>query len=48
MDLCETGGVWRNQTTVAKYVLLAYPDFDKCFDINTGASKYKLGAVIRQ
>ena len=33
---------------VAKYVLLAYPDFDKCFDINTGASKYKLGAVIRK
>ena len=33
---------------VATYVLLAYPDFDKCFDINTGASKYKLGAVIRK
>ena len=33
---------------VAKYVLLAYPDFDKRVDINTGASKYKLGAVIRQ
>ncbi len=34
--------------TIAKEVVLAYPDFTKPFDIYTGASTKQLGAVITQ
>ena len=33
---------------MCREVLLAYPDFDKTFDIHTDASKAQLGAVISQ
>ena len=33
---------------VAQDTLLAYPDFNKRFDIHTDASKYQLGSVISQ
>ena len=34
--------------TVSHNTLLAYPDFNKRFDIHTGASDHQLGAVISQ
>ena len=34
--------------TVTHDTLLAYPDFNKRFDINTDANDYQLGAVIIQ
>ena len=36
------------KTTIAKEVVLAYPDFTKSFDIYTDASTKQLGAVITQ
>ena len=36
------------KTTIAKEVVLAYPDFTKSFDIYTGASTKQLGSVITQ
>ena len=33
---------------VEKYVLLAYKEFNKYFDINADASNYQLGAEIIQ
>ena len=36
------------KTTIAKEVVLAYPDFMKSFDIYTDASTKQLGAVITQ
>ena len=33
---------------VAQDTLLAYPDFNTCFDIHTDARNYQLGAVIIQ
>ena len=36
------------KTTIAKEVVLAYPDFSKPFDIFTEASTKQLGAVITQ
>ena len=36
------------KTTIAKEVVLAYPDFTKPFDIYTDASTKQLGAVITQ
>jgi len=36
------------KTTIAKEVVLAYPDFDKVFEIYTDASAKQLGAVITQ
>jgi len=36
------------ETTIAKEVVLAYPDFTKPFDIYAGASTKQLGSVITQ
>jgi len=36
------------KTTIAKEVVLAYPDFTKSFDIYTDASTKELGSVITQ
>jgi len=36
------------KTTIAKEVVLAYPDFTKPFDIYTDASTKQLGSVITQ
>jgi hypothetical protein len=36
------------KTTIAKEVVLAYPDFTKPFEIYTNASTKQLGAVITQ
>jgi hypothetical protein len=36
------------KTTIAKYVVLAYPDYSQGFDIYTDSSKFQLGAVITQ
>jgi hypothetical protein len=36
------------KSTIAKEVVLAYPDFTKSFDIYTGASTKQLGSVITQ
>jgi hypothetical protein len=36
------------KATIAKYVVLAYPDFNKVFEIYTDASSKQLGAVITQ
>jgi hypothetical protein len=36
------------RNTIARQVLLKYPDFTKPFDIFTNASDYQLGAVISQ
>ncbi len=36
------------KTTIAKEVVLAYPDFTKSFDIYTDASTKQLGSVITQ
>jgi hypothetical protein len=36
------------KATIAKDVVLAYPDFDKVFEIYTDASSKQLGAVITQ
>jgi len=36
------------KATIAKEVVLAYPDFSKVFEIYTDASAYQLGAVITQ
>jgi len=36
------------ETTIAKEVVLAYPDFTKSFDIYTDASTKQLGSVITQ
>ncbi len=36
------------KATIAKDVVLAYPDYSKVFDIYTGASSKQLGAVITQ
>ncbi len=36
------------KTTIAKEVVLAYPDFEKVFEINTDASTKQLGSVITQ
>jgi hypothetical protein len=36
------------KTTIAKEVVLAYPDFMKPFDIYTDASTKQLGSVITQ
>ncbi len=36
------------KTTIAKEVVLAYPDFSKTFEIYTDASTTQLGAVITQ
>ena len=36
------------KSTIAKEVVLAYPDFTKFFDIYTGASTKQLGSVITQ
>ncbi len=36
------------KTTIAKEVVLAYPDFTKSFDICTDASTKQLGSVITQ
>jgi RNase H-like domain found in reverse transcriptase len=33
---------------IAREVMLAYPDFNKPFEIHTDASHYQLGAVISQ
>ena len=33
---------------MSREVLLAYPDFNKPFEIYTDASKYQLGAVVSQ
>jgi hypothetical protein len=38
----------KEQATIAKDVVLAYPDFNKGFDIYTDASSKQLGAVITQ
>ena len=37
-----------NKQAVAQDTLLAYPDFNKCFDIRADDTSYKLGAVIKQ
>ena len=55
----ETGSTWEFHipridtwgylaSTIAKEVVLAYPDFSKPFDIYTDASTKQLGAVITQ
>jgi hypothetical protein len=36
------------KATIAKEVVLAYPDFDKVFEIYIDASKKQLGSVITQ
>ncbi len=36
------------KATIAKEVVLAYPDFDKVFEIFTDASTEQLGSVITQ
>ena len=36
------------KATIAKEVVLAYPDFSKVFEIYTDASTMQLGAVITQ
>jgi hypothetical protein len=36
------------KATIAKEVVLAYPDFSKVFEIYTNASTTQLGAVITQ
>ena len=36
------------KATIAKEVVLAYPDFDKVFEIYTDASTKQLGSVITQ
>ena len=36
------------KATIAKEVVLAYPDFDKVFEIYTEASTKRLGSVITQ
>ena len=36
------------KTTIAKEVVLAYPDFTKSYDIYTDASTKQLGSVITQ
>ena len=36
------------KSTVAHYILLTYPDFNKCFDIHTDSRDCQLGAVISQ
>jgi hypothetical protein len=36
------------KATIAKYVVLAYPDYSKIFEIYTDASSKQLGAVITQ
>ena len=36
------------KATIAKEVVLAYPDFSKVFEIYTDASAYQLGAIITQ
>jgi hypothetical protein len=36
------------KATIAKDAVLAYPDFNKVFEIYTGASSKQLGAVITQ
>jgi hypothetical protein len=38
----------RVKSTIAKEVVLAYPDFSKVFEIYTDASSKQLGAVITQ
>ena len=38
----------RAKATIAKEVVLAYPDFSKVFEIYTDASSKKLGAAITQ
>ena len=48
MDLCRKRGVWGNKKIVEKEKLLVYPNFNKRFGINKGASNYQLGAVIIQ
>ena len=36
------------KTTIAKDVVLAYPDYSQGFEIYTDSSKFQLGAVITQ
>ena len=36
------------KSSIAKEVVLAYPDFTKSFDIDTGTSTKQLGSVITQ
>ena len=36
------------QKALVREVLLAYPNFDKLFEIHTDASNYQLGSVISQ
>ena len=36
------------KTTVAKDVVLAYPDYSQGFEIYTNSSKFELGAIITQ